>query len=266
MKKIMLLLCAAAFLAMACEKEEPAPTPDDSTPPSDTTQVDPSTEVFIPNAVTDIDGNSYDAVRIGDQVWMASNLRTTHFPNGDEIPEEHTSTSNTEPYYVVAVTDVVTHGLLYNWPAVMHGASSSDANPSGVQGVCPDGWHVPSYAEWLELNDYCGTQAEWVCGGQDVAHIAKSLASDTLWRANTKVCAIGNDLTANNASGFSAMPSGYYTGGGIYGYLDIAVFWTTTAESETSSMDIGLLSDRSYMYIDDISDKYIGYSVRCVRD
>ncbi|MCR5114237.1 MAG: fibrobacter succinogenes major paralogous domain-containing protein [Bacteroidales bacterium] len=265
MKKIIAFICAAAFLAMACEKEEPIPTPDDSTNPSDTTQVDPSSEVFIPNAVTDFDGNSYDAVRIGNQVWMASNLRTTHFPNGDAIPG-FTTSSNTDPYYVAGVTDVVTHGLLYNWPAVMHGASSSNANPSGVQGVCPDGWHVPSYAEWMQLNEYCGTQSDWVCGGEAVEHIAKSLASDTLWRATNKICAIGNDLTANNASGFSAMPSGYFTGSGFYGYLDIAGFWTTTAENETSSLDICLLSDRSYMYINDSSDKYIGYSVRCVRD
>lgn len=62
------------------------------------------------------------------------------------------------------------------------------------------------------------------------------------------------------------MPSGVFSGSGIYGYLDIAGFWTTTAENETSSLDICLLSDRSYMYINDSSDKYIGYSVRCVQD
>ena len=118
----------------------------------------------------------------------------------------------------------------------------------------------------MQLNEYCGTQSAWVCGGESVEHIAKSLASDTLWRATNKICAIGNDLTANNASGFSAMPSGYFTGSGIYGYLDLTTFWSATAESETSSLDICLLSDRSYMYIDDSSDKYIGYSVRCVQD
>ena len=264
MKKIFVIICAAALFAVACEKEDSDSTPENPINPSDTTQVDPSTEVFIPNAVTDIDGNSYDAVRIGNQVWMVSNLRTTHFPNGDEIPG-YSTPSNTEPYCVVGLNDVVTHGLLYNWPAVMHGAGSSDAVPSGVQGVCPDGWHVPSHAEWMQLNDYCGSQAEWVCGGQGVEHIAKALASDTLWRANTKVCAVGNDLTANNSSGFSAMPSGCFTGNSIYGYLDIAGFWSTTDESETSGVDICLSSERSYL-INDSSDKYAGYSVRCVRD
>ena len=78
----MLLLCAAAFLAVSCDKE-PDPTPADPANPSDTTQTEyPSTADVIYNAVTDIDGNSYDAVRIGEQVWMASNLRTTHYANG----------------------------------------------------------------------------------------------------------------------------------------------------------------------------------------
>ena len=82
MKRIFVLWCAVALFAVACDKDEPTPAQENPTNPSDTTQVDPSTEVIIPNAVTDYDGNSYDAVRIGEQVWMASNLRTTHYLKG----------------------------------------------------------------------------------------------------------------------------------------------------------------------------------------
>ena len=128
----MLLLCAAAFLAVACEREEP--TPEVNNP----NQTYPSIADVISNAVTDYDGNSYDAVRIGNQVWMASNLRTTHYANGEDIPEGNT-TSYTEPCRYTPSTDVAAYGYLYNWPAVMHGASSSSANPSGVQGICPNG-------------------------------------------------------------------------------------------------------------------------------
>ena len=109
----------------------------------------------------------------------------------------------------------------------------SRLNWLGAKIVCPDGWHVPSHAEWMQLNDYCGSQAEWVCDGQDVEHIAKALASDTLWRANTRVCAIGNDLTANNSSGFSAMPSGCFTGNGIYRRGDIAAYLSTNRPDGT---------------------------------
>jgi len=74
--------------------------------------------------------------------------------------------------------NVARYGYLYNWPAVMHGASSSEANPSGVQGICPNGCHVPSDAEWLELFDYMRTQPAYISGG--VGHLSKALAATTI--------------------------------------------------------------------------------------
>lgn len=117
----------------------------------------PSTAEVIRNAVKDIDGNKYDAVKIGNQVWMASNLRTTRYADGTAIPLGEIGTySFTEPYHYVSgsygsneenMVNVSTYGLLYNWKAVMWNWSSSNTNPSGVQGICPTGWHVPSDAE-----------------------------------------------------------------------------------------------------------------------
>lgn len=114
--------------------------------------------------VTDIDSNTYNTVKIGNQCWMKENLRVLHYANGENIPTG-TQGSYTVSYYYdypsgFALED---RGYLYNWAAVMHGVNSSTANPSGVQGVCPTGWHVPSEAEWDQLTSYMG-QGQYACG------------------------------------------------------------------------------------------------------
>ena len=263
MKKVMFLLCAAAFLAVACDKEEPDPTPENPANPSDTTQVDPSEEVFIPNAVADIDGNSYNAVRIGEQVWMASNLRTTRYANGDAIPEGQT-TSYTEPYRYTPSTNVAEYGYLYNWAAVMHGASSSTANPSGVQGICPTGWHVPSDAEWTQLTDYVSSQSEYVCGS-DSTYIAKALAGTTGWSSSTNTCAVGNTPSQNNSTGFSALPAGLYDGDYL-DFGDYALFWSATERNSDFAYKRTLGYDYAGVSRGNYFTKYLGFSVRCVRD
>ena len=125
--------------------------------------------------VTDYDGNVYQTVQIGNQCWMKENLRTTHYADGTTIPLG-TSTSTTTSYRYNPNNDannVPTYGYLYNWTAVMNGAGSSIATPSGVQGVCPTGWHVPSDAEWTQLTDYVGSQSVYLCGN-DSAYLTGS--------------------------------------------------------------------------------------------
>ena len=102
--------------------------------------------------VTDIDGNVYKTVKLGNQVWMAENLRTTRYADGRKIPLGTTESFDVAYRYYPDdnSANVADYGYLYNWPAVMNGSASSSANPSGVQGICPDGWHVPSNAEWTE--------------------------------------------------------------------------------------------------------------------
>lgn len=82
-----------------------------------------------------------------------------------------------------------TYGLLYNWVAVMHGASSNSAVPSGVQGICPDGWHVPSYAEWKKMTDYVSSQSQYFCSSNS-SNIAKALASTNEWQSNNTACGL----------------------------------------------------------------------------
>ncbi len=109
--------------------------------------------------VTDIDLNVYQTVQIGDQIWMAENLKTTRYADGSDIPlvegsvewDALTATGKAYCWYDNSTTNRDIYGGLYTWSAAMNGAASSEANPSGVQGVCPDGWHLPSDAEWKEL-------------------------------------------------------------------------------------------------------------------
>lgn len=252
MKKIFVLLCAVVLFAVACEKEYP-PTAD-----------------VIYNAVTDYDGNSYDAVRIGNQVWMASNLRTTHYANGEAIPEGNTL-SLTETYRYKPANKkakVATYGYLYTQPALMHEAAPSEANPSGVQGVCPNGWHVPSAAEWEQLIDYCAGNPECACSGNG-DNIAKALAANHGWhKYREDVCSVGNDLSANNATGFSALPAGYYFGSLDIDYPNCTYFWSATSDFNLDGPQwrYGLsFMSRSVDRINGVTAPF-PCSVRCVRD
>jgi uncharacterized protein (TIGR02145 family) len=262
MKRIALFLCAAALLMAACDKEDPKPDPNGDD--NDYTPTYPSAAEVIYDAVTDIDGNHYDAVQIGEQIWMAANLRTTRYANGDAIPLG--SVSNTFPCrYSVPQTDNIYFGYLYNWYAVMQGETSSAANPSGVQGICPDGWHVPSDAEWAQLMEFCSTQADYVCSGP-AATIAKALAAGYGWQSSDAECAVGNDLSFNNNTGFSALPAGFFPGTensfGVY-----ASFWSATEAEDVvnCACDFNLRYDQATPFRD-AHHTYGALSVRCVKD
>ena len=220
--------------------------------------------------VTDIDGNVYNTVQIGEQCWMRENLKTTKYANGTTIP------LGTETSYDVAYryypdgnsANVSDYGYLYNWAAVMNGSASSEANPSGVQGICPYGWHVPSDDEWIELTNYVSSQSQYVCGN-NTAYIAKALASETGWISSTDNCEVGNNPDANNATGFSARPAGSYNGDYLnyFNFGNEANFWSATQNSS----DYAYAYYRYLVYFDasmyrNINTKYYGYSVRCVRN
>ena len=215
--------------------------------------------------VSDYDGNVYNTVRIGNQCWMRENLRTTHYANGTEIALG-TSTSTITPYRYNPNDDasnVITYGYLYNWPALMKGAASSEANPSGVQGICPNGWHVPSDAEWTQLTDFLGSQSQYQCNSSST-NIAKALASTMGWNSNSDDCTVGNTPSNNNTSGFSALPAGMYFGT-PYNYANCAYLWSATEENESYSYVHKLVYNRTSLSTDG-TIKYCGCSVRCVRD
>ena len=229
----------------------------------------------------DYDGNEYKTVQIGDQVWMAENLRTTHYSDGTYIPiGDGSSKSSTPVRYLPGCYDcsdnkesnVATYGYLYDWFAVMHGASSSNKNPSSVQGVCPDGWHVPSDEEWKQLELAVGMTPKDTCRSE-------------LWRGNIAVKLCGSEgwdysdednvpcnpnAPDRNAFGFSALPAGTFDNclkGGNSDFGHGAWFWTSTPHyyGEFAACSIrfsGSMEGVSCwgMY------KRVGLSVRCIRD
>ena len=134
--------------------------------------------------VADYDGNVYNTVVLGQQCWTKENMRTTHYYDGTPIPSG-TTNSGIEPfryfdYYHLSASMLADFGYFYNWTAVMHGASSTSANPSGVTGVCPLGWHVPSDSEFVEMREFVNSVEAFKCNGYN-GNIAKALASKTRW-------------------------------------------------------------------------------------
>jgi uncharacterized protein (TIGR02145 family) len=223
--------------------------------------------------VTDVEGNIYKTVVIGNQCWMRENLRTTKYANGTSIAYGDVTNSDSEPYYYYpgSPDNVPTYGLLYNWSAATKNEGSSDTDPSGVQGVCPEGWHLPSLPEWEKLRDYVSSQATYYCEGYS-DYIAKSLASTTGWVETDDQCAVGNNLSANNATGLSILPAGYIGYDNSYiEFGSIAYFWSATEDYHYDAFSPYLLSSdneslKSARFNINILGWVLGLSVRCVRD
>lgn len=213
----------------------------------------------------DYDSNVYNTVWIGSQCWMRENLRTTHYADGSVIPSgPSTSTITAYRYAPNGNEDNVSiFGYLYNWPAVMHGESSSTVNPSGVQGICPEGWHVPSNLEWKILTNYVSSQNQFVCG-YDSTYIAKSLADTIGWDLSTGECCVGNNPLTNNSTGFSALPAGYFYQG-YQAFGSYADFWDATDYSNYIA-DGRYIGYNNPMVGDNNAFKDAGCSVRCVRN
>ncbi|MBR6064146.1 MAG: hypothetical protein IKP54_08345 [Bacteroidales bacterium] len=215
--------------------------------------------------VTDYDNNTYNTVQIGNQCWMKENLKTTHYADGTSIALGNSSSSSTAYRYKPNnnANNVSTYGYLYNWKAVMKNSSSSSANPSGVQGICPNGWHVPSAAEWTQLTNYVSSQSQYVCGS-DNTNIAKALASTTGWNSITNTCAVGNNPSANNATGFSVLPAGQYITDNFQ-FGAYARFWSSKQYNNDYAYNLYIYYDRVGAYGGN-NAKYVGYSVRCVKN
>ena len=215
--------------------------------------------------VTDIDGNFYPSVIIGKQEWMAENLRVTRDANGNDI---------TRYCYDNDATNCDLYGGLYTWNTIMNGATSSNSNPSNVQGICPVGWHVPSHIEWTELVDYLVSQGYHnsnVVNGAGTALISCRQVSSPLGgdcatlehpRWDWHSTGYGTD-----EFGFSALPGGNRTLFGTYFNLGVfGIWWTSTEYSSNDAWYRFLSLDFSGIVSFRYFDKDLGSSVRCVRD
>jgi len=213
--------------------------------------------------VADIDGNIYHTVTIGTQTWMVENLKTTKYSNGESIgtttPETKDISGESTPKYQWAYngdeSNASKYGRLYTWFAVNDGRN-----------LAPTGWHVASDAEWTTLENYLIANGYNYDGTTTGNKIAKSLAATTDWYSYSETGTIGDDLTKNNTSGFSALPGGCrYTNGTFYNISGNGTWWssaelvTTGAWSRTLFHGCNNLLRYGY-------PKSYGFSVRCVRD
>ena len=212
--------------------------------------------------VEDIDGNKYKTIKIGDQVFMAENLKTTRYNDGTAIPlvTDNTAWSNlTTPAYSWYANDSIMNaklfGALYNYYTV---ADTNSLN------VCPIGWHVPTDAEWTVLTEFLEDNG-YGFGGTST-DIGKSMASTFRWTSSSNVGDIGNDQGTNNSSSFSGLPGGLRSANGTFFSIGNNGNWWGYSQFNASSA-----LSRSLSYFNDFvfrfpDNKGLGFSVRCLRD
>lgn len=205
--------------------------------------------------VTDKEGNVYKTVKIGNQVWMAENLRTTRYISGVSlkfIPSDTFAWSHdTTGAYCIGA-----HGMLYNWYAIH----------SAAQKITPGGWHIPSDAEWKVLEEYLGMSPED--------------ADKLSWRGThegEKLKATGVDnwlqyanVWATNESGFSALAGNCRLfngkGGDPFGSGYMGFWWTNTEDTISHQAWYRYLDYKNANVFRFYGPKTYGFSVRCVKD
>lgn len=199
------------------------------------------------NTVTDIDGNVYNTVTIGTQVWMVEDLKTTKFNDGVEIPllPENASIDNhPSSFYCWYENDIkykIWYGAFYNYPAVTSGK------------LCPAGWHVPSDAEWTTLTDFLGGESH--AGG-----LLKQIG--TSWNVP--------NIGANNYSGFSSLPGGSTSvGSSFIGKNFLGIWWTSTIDENNINIYRSMFFDQNKIDRNGFQSKANttnGLMVRCIKD
>lgn len=264
---------------------------------ADITATTPSTTVDNScGTVKDFDGNFYSTVQIGNQCWMAENLRTTHYNNGEPLHFNNADSANIfyegiyyQPKSHKADYDkyyTTSYGYLYNWIAAIGGYENVKLKSNKIQGLCPKGWHLPSEKEWKQLFDYVKNHYQYgVCGSEK--SIAKALASPTGWVymptfEDSIGCNVGDPSFENNSTGFGLLPAGcgeyikdgtprnlnevYFGGGNYMSYY--ASVWGVA--NEYNSLEpcfyIELCTHYSHVFQETCSNLGHKMSIRCIRD
>ena len=217
-------------------------------------------------SVTDIDGNTYDYITYGTQVWTVDNAAMVTYRDGTSIPqvtdptEWAILTTGAWAYY----DNDSTKGKLYNWYAVMGIHDTDESTPN--KEFAPEGWHVSSDAEWTTLEEHLvanGYNYDQTTTGNK---IAKAMAFTTGWNTSTETGAVGNDQSSNNSSNFNAFPEGGRANNGSFYYEgNDANFWSSTEYGAIDAWSRNLTSNSSNLnkYY---GNKQDGFSVRFVRD
>ncbi len=208
-----------------------------------------------PGVVKDYDGNLYTTVKIGNQVWMAENLKTTKYNDGTSIANVTVNATwaalNTGSYsdYSNTPANSTTYGRLYNWYAADNNTATKGAS-NGGKNVCPTGWHVPSDAEWTTLTENLGGIS--IAGGK-----IKETGTAHWDTPNTG---------ATNETGFTALPGGYRNFDGTYYYSGYAGFWWSASEGDATQALYRYVYSYLSTVISSSTPKKNGFSIRCLRD
>jgi uncharacterized protein (TIGR02145 family) len=214
-----------------------------------------------PSTVTDIDGNVYNVVTIGNQCWMKENLKTTKYRNGDvlftglNMSQWQNTTAGAWAYYNDSAQYNNPYGKLYNWYAV-----------ADSRGLCPTGWHVPTDSEWNILVKFLDPQADTSQFSFDQSQIAGGLMKSVgdlqsgtgLWQSP--------NTGATNSSGFSGLPGGLRFYVGLYNIVGYDGNWWSASENSTSGAWYRNLDYTNGNVGRDNASKQVGLSVRCLRD
>jgi len=204
------------------------------------------------------DGQSYETVLIGEQCWMAENLNIGTRINGGS---NQTDNGTIEKYcYNNSEANCDVYGGLYQWNEMMQYITTE-----GAQGICPAGWHLPSDNELTALTDHVRSEPEYLCNNNTV-YIAKALAATTNWNTTSGTCAVGNNLSANNATGFTGLPGGFRYPNGNFSIIGVFGPWWSSSETSTAYARNRILLYDSAGVNGSPTTKGVGFSVRCLRD
>lgn len=234
--KLYCLLGAIAIIAFSCKKDKGLET------------------------VTDVDGNVYKTVKIGDQVWMAENLKVTRLNDGTAISfvdkADLWSDQNISVpmfcYYDNDPANIDKYGLLYNW------------NVQASKKLAPKGWHVPTEDDWNKLQNFLVSHGYNYDGSTIENKIAKALAATSGWVDDSTVGSVGNDQASNNKSGLNIPAAGARDQQGIYTNKGaLACLWSF---SETGAIGHQMQFDSNEFYKTQGDNGHVGLSVRCVKD
>ena len=193
-------------------------------------------EIKLSTKIQDVDGNVYNTTKIGDQRWMAENLRTTKYNDGTPISSGYW-------YYIDDSSKYsVPYGALYNYYVV---ADTNSLN------VCPEGWHVPTDTEWTTLTTYLG--------GADVAGGKMKETGTFYWNSP--------NTGSTNESGFAGLPGGHRLTSGTFDDIgSLGIWWSSTEYNTTDAWFRLLYYVNDDVNRDDTLNKGFGFSVRCLRD
>jgi len=199
------------------------------------------------SSVVDVDGNVYNTIKIGTQVWMKENLKVVHYRDGSPIPDITDSAQWANDQigaycnFNNDLSFVSTYGRLYNWYAV-----------NSFHNIAPTGWHVPTEAEWIVLTTYLG---------------GDTLAAEKMKEAGNIHWIFFHDIVTTNASGFTALPAASRSYDGPFlGYVGLhCQFWSSTEYDSGNAWSLLMTNFQSKVYYG-YSNKKLGLSIRCVKD